>query len=193
MRGMQWLIGTLSALILCGGMLAPAAAGADKSSELNRVMAEMKAAMQVNADRVEVARTKCGELRHQVLLLKEEIASERRRSGVGSFGGGLQVKRIANNLKLIQQLTAYIDQLELKVADFQAANLRLEFLARQAEDDLLMLKTLNDADIARLTRRIRSALDEYALQAEKPLIVVSELRFRNIEALWREVPLEPRR
>lgn len=193
MRGMRWLIGTLSVLVLWGGTPARATAGADKSLELNRVMAEMKAARQINADRAEVARAKCDELRHQALLLREEIASERRRSGVGSLAGGLQVKRIANNLKLIQQLAAYIDQLELKAADFQAANLRLEFLTRQAEDDLLMLKTLNDADIARLTRRINGALHEYALQAEKPLIVVSELRFRNIEALWKESILEPQR
>ncbi len=186
-------IGTLSAVILLGGVFAAAARAADKSAELNRSVAEMESAREVNINRINAAKAKGDELRQQVLLFWGEIALERRRSGVGSLGGGLQIPRIANDLKLIQKLTAYIDHLELQAAGLQAANLRLEFLVRQAGDDLLMLRTLKDADITRLTRRIRGALDECALQAQKPLIVVSELRPRDIEALWKESLSEPQR
>ena len=186
MRGIRVVILALAAAALAIGPRAPAAAGADKSTELKIVVAQMKTAGSLHAARIEAAKAKRGGLVERVRQLREEIAVERRRSGPAALSVALKTDRVAYNLKLIQQLFAYIDQLELRVAYFQAANLRLDFLMRQAEDDLMMLKTFGDADTARLTRRIRDALGEHALQAEKPLIVVSELRFRDLEAVWKE-------
>jgi hypothetical protein len=181
----------LAAVILIGGL--PASAPSAKSSELNRAVAEIKSARQVNSDRLETAVAKRDELRRQIQLFKEEIAQERRSTGIGSFQSALQAHRIANNLKLIQRIAAYVEQLDRRTAGFEAANLRLEFYLRQAEDELLMLKALNDADSARLAARIWDVLEENALQAAKPLVVVSELRFRNLEAIWNEVAGEPQR
>lgn len=193
MRSIGFWVLTLSAAFLIGVLPAPAAAAGDKSTELGRAAEEIKAARLANAGRIETAAAKRDELRRQVLLLKEEIAQERRNSGVGSFRGAPPAGRIANNLRLIQQLCAYIDQLELRAARLQEANLRLDFLLRQAQDDLLLLKALNDAGTAGLAARIRGALEENALQGEKPLVVVSELRFRDLEAIWNETALESKR
>jgi hypothetical protein len=70
---------------------------------------------------------------------------------------------------------------------FRGANQLLNFYARQARDDLLMLKTLQDADISGLMNKISAAKDEFEMMLDKPLFVASEPYPRSMETIWNDI------
>jgi hypothetical protein len=70
---------------------------------------------------------------------------------------------------------------------FRGANQLLNFYARQARDDLLMLKTLQDADISGLMNKIAAAKNEFEIMLNKPLFVASEPYPRSMEMIWNDI------
>ena len=170
-----------------GAWCAGAAADAGKAQELNRALADIGAAEQMLRQRAARAEEARRMLRQQADELKAEIQQERRRTNVAAFQQALQVSRIDFNLRLVQRLFGYMERLEERIGYFRTAAHALDFHRRQIRDDLLILKTLNDADISGLMRQLAADLNGFTAQAEKPLLTASALGLRPLEAIWSDI------
>jgi hypothetical protein len=160
---------------------------AGKTATLNRTLSEIAELGRSINERLDEACTLLDRLNEQRELLKNEINQERERRGINSFQQAVQISRIDYNLRLMQQLSAYIERLNGSVEYFRGANQLLNFYARQARDDLLMLKTLQDADISGLMNKISAAKIEFEMMLNKPLFVASEPYPRSMEMIWNDI------
>jgi hypothetical protein len=181
----------ISAALVVGFTLvawcAGAAADAGKAQELTRALAEIGAAEQVMRQKAALAEDARRMLSRQAEELKAEIQQERRRTHVAAFQQALQVGRIDYNLRLVQRLLGYMERLEGRIGYFRTAVHALDFHRRQIRDDLLILKTLNDADISGLMRQLAADLNGFTAQAEKPLLTASASGLRPLEAIWSDI------
>jgi hypothetical protein len=176
------------ALVLAACLFGSAVADdAGKTETLNRTISELAELTRSINERIEKACALLDKLNEQRELLKNEINQERQLHDITSFRQAVQIKRIDYNLRLIQQLSAYIERLNGRVEYFRGANQLLNFYARQARDDLLMLKTLQDADISGLMNKISAAKDEFEMVLNKPLFVASEPSTRSMEMIWNDI------
>jgi septal ring factor EnvC (AmiA/AmiB activator) len=169
---------------LFGGALAE---DAGKTATLNRTLSEIAELSRSINQRAEEACVLRDHLNQQRELLKNEINQERSRQDITSFRQAVQIKRIDYNLRLMQQLDAYIERLNGSIEYFRGANQLLNFYARQARDDLLMLKTLQDADISGLMNKITDAKNEFEMVLNKPLFVASGPYPRSMEMIWNDI------
>jgi hypothetical protein len=160
---------------------------AGKTATLNRTLSEIAELSRSINERMDEASALLDRLNEQCELLKNEINQERERRGITSFRQAVQVSRIDYNLRLMQQLSAYIERLNGSVEYFRGANQLLNFYARQARDDLLLLKTLQDADISGLMNKIGAAKNEFEIVLNKPLFVASEPYPRSTEIIWNDI------
>lgn len=177
-----WVIGLLAG-ILCTGL----AAEDGKSQELNRALADIKTTEQMINQRTAFAEGMRQRLMQQADELIAEILVERRRTNVASFPQARQVSRIDYNLRLVQRLLGYIDRLDGRIGYFRSAMHTLEFYRRQIRDDMLILRTLNDADTASLMRQLAFELDHLKNQSERPLLTASASGLRPLESIWSDV------
>lgn len=160
---------------------------AGKTETLNHALSEIaELARSINA-RIEEASALLDKLNEQRELLKNEINQERSLHDITSFRQAVQIKRIDYNLRLMQQLTAYIERLNGSVEYFRGANQLLNFYARQARDDLLMLKALQDADISGLMNKITASKAEFEMVLNKPFFNASEPTTWSIEMIWNDI------
>jgi hypothetical protein len=87
-------------------------------------------------------------------------------------------------------LLGYIDRLNHKIEYFKTGQDLLNFYFLQAQDDLLMIKTLNDLEIDKLIVQINAALGEYIPQTSKPLFDVNEVPLKDTRQIWNEIVAE---
>lgn len=160
---------------------------AGKTATLNRTLSEIAELSRSINERINEACAVLDRLNEQRELLKNEIIQERGRHDITSFRQAVQINRIDYNLRLMQQLTAYIERLNGSVEYCRGANQLLNFYARQARDDLRLLKTLQDADISGLMTKISAAKNEFEMMLNKPLFVASEPYARNMEMIWNDI------
>jgi hypothetical protein len=170
-----------------GVWCAGAAADEGKAQALNRALADIGAAEQMIRQKAALAEEARRMLRQQAEELKAEIHQERRRTNAAAFQQALQVNRIDFNLRLVQRLIGYTERLEERIGYFRTAVHTLDFHRRQIRDDLLILKTLNDADISGLTRQLAADLNGFTAQAEKPLLTASASGLRPLEVIWSDI------
>lgn len=158
-----------------------------KAQELNRALSDIGTAEQMIRQKTALAESVRQMLRQQADELKAEIHQERRRANVAALQQALQINRIDYNLRLVQRLFGYIDRLEDRIGNFRSAVHALDFYRRQIRDDILTLRTLNDADTAGLVRQVAADLDGFKTQAEKPLLTASSAGLRPLEAIWSDI------
>jgi len=63
----------------------------------------------------------------------------------------------------------------------------LDFFSQQVQDDLLMIKTLNDLETDKLIAQINSVLDEYIPEIDKPMFDVEGISLEDTEKIWNEL------
>lgn len=177
-----WMIGSLIGTLGTG-----LAAEGGKSSELNQALADIKTTEQMINQRTAFAEDVRQRLTQQADELKAEILLERRRTSAASFPQARQISRIDYNLRLVQRLLGYIDRLDNRIGYFRSAVHTLEYYRRQIRDDMLILRTLNDADTAGLMRQLAADLDQFKSQSERPLLTASGSGTRPLESIWNEV------
>jgi hypothetical protein len=119
--------------------------------------------------------------------LREEIKVEQNRFGIHGPEAPLENLRINYNLNLIRYLRAYIDQLDERIAYFQAGNERLKFYLRQIKDEIAIINTLKDMEIENLIVRIDAVLDEFIPETKKKIFDAFDIRLMPTEHVWSEV------
>ena len=170
-------------LLLCG----PNYASEHKTTELNRKMAEISSLQQNLLNKISLAMQKREQLKQKVDELEKEIKQEKEQLQIESYLKATQDPRIEFNLKLIQLLFGYMTGLTDKISYFQNGYQTLDFFRQQAQDDLLMIKTLNDMEIDKLIAQINSILDEFIPELGKPIFDTNDITAKDTEKIWNEI------
>ena len=170
-------------LLLCG----PNYASEQKTTELNRKMTEISSLQQGLSKKIALVMQKQEQLRQKVDELEKEIKLEKAQLQTESYLKAIRNPRIEFNLKLIQLLFGYITGLTDKISHFQNGYETLDFFQQQAQDDLLMIKTLNDMEIDELIAQINSVLEEFIPELDKPVFDTNDIPSKDTEKIWNEI------
>ena len=160
---------------------------ADKSTELRLKLDEISVLQQSLTAKIQLASEKKVQLQQKTESLKIEIIDQRDELQIDNYQRAVLNPRIDYNLKLIQLLHGYISRLDDKITYFQIGQDTLNFFYRQAQDDLLMIKALNDLEIDKLIAQINEVLDEYVPETGKPLFDVNDVPLKDTEQIWNEI------
>ena len=158
-----------------------------KTTELNRKMTEISSLQHSLSAQIALAMEKKAQLEQKTEALKKEIRQEKEQLQIESYHKAVLIPRIDYNLKLIQLLLGYVGSLKEKIEYFQNGQDTLGFYSQQAQDDLLMIKTLNDLEVDKLISQINSALDEYTSEAGKPLFDVDGVPLKDTVQIWDDI------
>jgi len=158
-----------------------------KTTELNRKMVEISSLQNSLSEKIALAMEKKQQLEQKTAALKEEIRQEKEQLQIESYRHATLTPRIDYNLKLIQLLLGYVTSLREKIVYFQNGHETLGFYFQQAQDDLLMIKTLNDMEVDKLIAQINSALDEYTPETTNPLFDAGGVPLKDTEQIWKEI------
>jgi len=158
-----------------------------KASELSQKMAEISSLQQHLSNKIALAIDMTQQLHIRMSELKEEIKEEKERLQIDSFEKAILVARIDYDLKLVQQLDGYIMILNEKIVFFQIGRETLNFYFQQVQDDMMMIKTLDDLEIDKLIAQINMVLEEYTPETSGPMIDVNDVPLQNMEKIWNAV------
>jgi hypothetical protein len=162
--------------------------GADfKSAELQRKAEEIAALRIKLSEKVDRAENMRQEMADLMEGYAAEIRREKNRWRFSSYRNAVGNLRIAYDLELLQQLQAYISELDKRIAYFRQAGQVLEYYFRQINDDLLMIRTLDDFTVDQLISKINNALDEYVPATIRKTVQIDHLRLKDTELIWQEV------
>jgi chromosome segregation ATPase len=177
--------------ILAGLMLVSfiglATAGSNKTADLEQKIYEISALRAKIIDKIDRGMEMRGRLQQRLNEFRDEIQTEQGRIGIHSHQAAFENLRIQYNLSLIQQLQAYIDQLDQRIAYFQAGNERLKFQLDQIKDDMAIIHTLKDMQIENLIDRIDFVLDEFIPETQKQIFNAADVRLMPTDRLWNEI------
>ena len=172
--GLLWLCWSMDAYCL-------------NTMELNRKMSEISSLQHNLASKVNLAAEKRNHMEQKVIELQNEIKAQNKQFNIQSYQMAIQIPRIEYNLKLIQLLLGYITRLDERIEYFENGNETLTFFFQQAEDDLMMIKTLNDLETDKLISQINEILDEYIPETGRPMFDVNDVPLKDPEKIWNEV------
>ena len=127
------------------------------------------------------------QLIQKVVELEKEIKFEKEQLQIKSYRKAVRNPRIEFDLKLIQLLIGYIYGINEKISSFQNGYQTLVFFQQQVQDDLRMIKTLNDMEIDKLVTQINSVLDEFFPELSKPVFDAQSIPMKDTERIWNEI------
>jgi hypothetical protein len=168
----------------------PAHAERIKKSALEQKIFEISALKARVIDKIDQAMEMRTGLQQQLNELRGEILSEQIHFSIGSRQEALQNIRIRYNLYLIQQVKAYLNRLDGRIAYFQTGKARLKFFIDQIKDDIALIHTLKDMEIEKLLARIDRVLDEFIPETQKQIFNAADMRLTPIEIIWDEISME---
>ena len=170
-------------LLFCGASFA----SEHKTSQLHRKMAEISSLQQKLSQKISLAMQKQEQLNQKVGELEKEIKLENEQLQIKSYPKAIHNPRIEFDLKLIQLLIGYKYRINEKIRSFQDGYQTLVFFQQQVQDDLRMIKTLNDMEIDKLITQINSVLDEFFPELGKPVFDAQKIPMKDTEKIWNEI------
>jgi hypothetical protein len=179
--------GCAAVALICFLFCGTVSATGYKTTELNRKIAEITSLQGSLSGKIALAMEKKKQLEQKTETLEEEIKQEKEQLQIKSYQRAVLTPRIGYNLKLIQLLLGYVARLNEKISYFQNGHETLGYYFQQAQDDLLLIKTLNDLEVEKLIAQINSVLDEYTSEITKPLFDVDSVALKNTEQIWNDI------
>jgi len=159
----------------------------NKSTELKLKMNEISSLQHNLTEKITLAMEKKDQMEQKALELEKEIRDQKDQFNIETYQKAVLNPRIDYNLKLIQLLIGYIARLNNKIVYFKNGHGKLNFLHQQAQDDLLMIKTLNDLEIDKLMAQINEVLDEYTSATSKPMFDADDVPLKDTKLIWKEI------
>jgi len=166
---------------------AASGASSPKALELNRKITEISSLQRIVANQVDIAVQTRDQLQKQIKELAIEINQEMVDRQINTYPAAAKILRIKYNINLIQQLSAYIARLDQREQYFRIGNETLEHLQQQVNDDLQLIRTLNDMEVDELIHNINSVLDEYIPETKKPVFTIDNIQKKSAEKIWSEL------
>jgi hypothetical protein len=171
-------------------LLAPVAIGyADnpKTFQLKQIISEISSIQDTFDLKIAHGEKTFKELEDRLHKLKNEIKTEQKRSKIKSYSEAICVPRIDFNLKLIQQLHAYMSAIHKKIGYLQICREKLTDLYQQADDDIHILATLNDKNVEDLITQSHHLLNLFRQEATTKLVDLKDLIFVRPEQIWNDL------
>ncbi len=128
-----------------------------------------------------------GALQAKVVEYTREIRKEQAARKLKSFKQAIGVYRVRYNLKLVQQISAYLTAVSERIVFFQDGREQIDFLHQQAQDDLKMVQTLSDMEVADFIRRMDQALKKYEIAVNSSLFDIEKIQQEKLEAIWKTI------
>ena len=174
-------------LLICGFGYA----NEHKTTELNRKVAEISSLQQGLSNKIALVEEKRVQLKQKMTQLEKEIKEEAESLQIESYLTAIRNPRIEFNLRLLNLLFGYITGLTERISYFENGYQTLDFFRQQAQDDLLMIKTLNDMEIEKLVAAINVVLDEFIPELSRPIFDTREVPSKDTEKIWNEIMKRP--
>ena len=165
----------------------PLSAGSRKTDTLEEKINQIKALRVKIIDKIDQAIEIRTRLEQRQLELRDEIQAEQTRFEIHSQQQAIQNLRIRYNLSLIRAIKAYIYRLNERIDYFQSGNERLRFMVHQINDDIAIINTLKDMEIANSLTYIDQLLNEFERETKKKLFEAAEIRPLSINQIWKEI------
>jgi len=99
---------------------------------------------------------------------------------------GIRLK-IYHNLPILSSGETHISSLEDKILYLQNGHETLRFYFQQAQEDLLIIKTLKDLEVDKLIAEINLTLDAYSPETARPLFDADSVPLKDTEQIWQEI------
>lgn len=119
--------------------------------------------------------------------LEKEIRNDQKKYHITTYGEASQNSRISYDLALIQRKEAYITKLDEVAQRLENGTLELEFLKRQSEDDLKMVKVMDKEEINKLSNQINAVIEKYLPESGKLAIEIDENSLESPEQIWQRI------
>jgi len=144
---------------------------------------------------IQTLQTRMDEIRSQAVALQgalqgkvdaytKEIRKEQIDRGLKNYRQATDVHRVRYNLKLVQQITAYLVAVSERITYFEEGREQVDFLYQQAQDDLKMVQTLSDMEITSFVDRMDQVLAKYEKAVNSSLFDIEKIKQAELEALW---------
>ncbi|MCP3954906.1 MAG: hypothetical protein GY697_22200 [Desulfobacterales bacterium] len=185
----KYLIGYTIILTLFFGMAA-SATGAVNVAKLDLLQQKIVAIQTLQASIDDIRKQALalqGTLQDKIVEYTREIKEEKTARELATFKQALGVYRVRYNLKLVQQMSAYLAAVSERVDFFQDGREQIDFLYQQAQDDLKMVQTLSDMEIADFIRRMDQVLEKYANATNSSLFDIEKIQQAKLESIWKTI------
>jgi hypothetical protein len=127
------------------------------------------------------------EYKSNIKDLTKEIKAEKRSAGIRSYEQAQNHPRILYDLSLISRKRAYIEKLKEVEKRLNHGTYELEYLERQAIDDLKIVQTLGDDEVEDLIEDINKVIAKYLPESDKLAIEVDPDSMKTPKQIWQEI------
>lgn len=119
--------------------------------------------------------------------LKKEIKGEMKARNIKTFEQAKTSSRISYDLALIQRKQAYITKLDEIGTRLEAGAYELEYLERQAADDLSMATVLSSEETSKIINDINVVINKYMPDSNKLVVNIDESSLPSLEQIWQDI------
>jgi hypothetical protein len=169
------------------GSHCPAGATTPKAEVLQQKMADIALLSdQLLEKKVEALRIRERLYVHLELLI-QEIREESQRRHIKGYPEAMAIPRLQHNLHLASEVKGYLSNFNGKIRFYQIGMDKLDYLYRQADDDLKIVHTLSNLKIEALLSHIDVVVGKYLPEAHTILIDLKDIQYEPPESIWNEV------
>jgi hypothetical protein len=158
-----------------------------KSEELQRKIADLGLLTQQLEDRRQQAEAILASLLSQRNDLVSEVRLLQKRLNFKSYDQVAKYDRARYNIDLLRTITAYTDKIANKIKVYKTGKDKLTYLQQLAEDDIKMIRTLNDFEIDALTTQISLVINRYLGEAHIIQIDPKNIELVAPESVWESI------
>ncbi len=115
-------------------------------------------------------------LAEEIQNLKKEIIHEHNHLKIRSYEEAIGVPRIFYNIKLIQELSSYVNGLDKRALFISNGIHEIDFVLAQSKDDLKILESISDMEINKLLVQMDNLSIQYNSDVKKLLLDKIEKR-----------------
>ena len=142
----------------------------DINNILRQKLSDLTYAQEIIAEKIKLSVKIKNNLINNETKIIQEITDKKKSLDINNFKTADQFPLMQFDLTLIQRLRAYIAELSRKIILLQNCNTQLDFLYNQAEDSLIMNKTIKNLQINELILKIDKTLETNQNLIEKEIL-----------------------
>ena len=126
-------------------------------------------------------------LNEQILALKKEILTEKKRLGATSYKDAVKSPRIYHNIALIQQLKAYTSKLSERIRYYEDGYDKMGFYYQETDDSFKMIELWSDAKIEKLMAKIDKVIKGYQSVNRPHMFTNKQIVLEKPHMVWIEI------
>lgn len=158
-----------------------------KAEELKRKIADIGLLKQQLGDRQQQAEDVLASLVVQQNELLSEVRLLQRSLNFKSYQQAMKYERAYYNIELLRIIMAYTIEFTNKIRLYQTGQDKLSYLQQLADDDIKMIRALNDFEIDALTTQISLVINKYLGEAHIIQIDPEKIKPSTPETVWETI------